>query len=252
MLSRQRQRRLNEYRKDLETAALIQMNSLPEIPSQIAGLRIATLYNACRDVGGDFYDLHYHSEDRISLVMADVSGKGVPAALFMEYSKTLLSGQIPRYLDPATTLTRTNKEIYRHSKMGMFVTLMLIQVERNLGRLRLASAGHNHQILFRMNTGDVESLSAKGSPLGVFEDTEYLDRVIEYNPGDLLLLYTDGITEAYNESFEEFGEERLFELVRANRDAAPDDLRDEIMRRVGDFTAGVEPADDATMVVVRL
>ena len=252
MLSRQRARRLNEYRKDLETAALIQMNSLPEIPSQIAGLRIATLYNACRDVGGDFYDLHYHSEDRISLVMADVSGKGVPAALFMEYSKTLLSGQIPRYLDPATTLTQTNKEIYRHSKMGMFVTLMLIQVERNLGRLRLASAGHNHQILFRMNTGQVESLSAKGSPLGVFEDTEYLDRVIEYNPGDLLLLYTDGITEAYNDSFEEFGEERLFELVRANRDAAPDDLRDEIMRRVGDFTAGVEPADDATMVVVRL
>lgn len=252
MLAAQQERRLSEYRKDLETAAMIQMNSLPEIPSQIAGLRIATLYDACRDVGGDFYDLLYHGEERISLVMADVSGKGVPAALFMEYSKTLLAGQIPRYLDPATTLTRTNNEIYRHSKLGMFVTVMLIQVERDMNRLRLASAGHNHQILFRVKTGKIESLSAKGAPLGVFEGTEYIDRVIEYEPGDLLLLYTDGITEAYNESYEEFGEERLFELVRANPAAEPDAIRDEIVRRVGDFTAGVEQADDATMVVVRL
>ncbi len=252
MLSRERERRLDEYRKDLETAAQIQMNSLPEIPSQIAGLRIATLYNACKDVGGDFYDLIYHNENRLSLVMADVSGKGVPAALFMEYSKTLLASQIPRTLDPATTLTRVNKEIYRHSKMGMFVTVMLIQVERDLGRLRLASAGHNHQILYRVGSDAIESLSAKGSPLGVFEGTEYLDRVVEYTSGDLLLLYTDGITEAFNLKYEEFGEDRLFDLVRTNREAAPAQLVDEIVRQVETFRNGAELGDDATMVVVRL
>ncbi len=251
LLARQREIELQNYRKDLETAAMIQMNSLPEIPSRIAGLEIATRYEACKDVGGDFYDLIYHSEDRISLLMADVAGKGVPAALFMEYSKTLLAGQIPRNLDPVTTLTRVNLEMYKKSKLGIFVTVMLIQLEKELGRFRLASAGHNHQILCRSN-GKIESLSARGTPLGVFEDCEYLEQVVEYSPGDLLLLYTDGITEACNNSFEEFGEDRLFEVVEKNWNAAPTGIIEIIFNEVALFQAGHEPSDDATMMVVRL
>jgi serine phosphatase RsbU (regulator of sigma subunit) len=251
ILARDRERELAAYRRDLETAALIQQNSLPRIPALVAGLEVATRYEACKDVGGDFYDLVYHSEDRVSLVMADVAGKGVPAALFMEYSKTLLASQIPRNLDPITTLAISNRQIYENSRMGIFVTCMLVQVERDLGRLRLASAGHNHQILWRRG-GEVESLSARGRPLGIFEDSEYEERVVNYSPGDLLLLYTDGITEANNQALDEFGEERLFELFRSLGGERPATIVDRIFADMNRFRAGFEASDDATMMVVRL
>ncbi len=251
ILSREREREIAAYRRDLETAAMIQQNSLPRIPALVAGLEIATRYEACKDVGGDFYELVYHSEDRVSLVMADVAGKGVPAALFMEYSKTLLAGQIPRNLDPVTTLTIANRQIYENSQMGIFVTCMLIQVERDLNRLRLASAGHNHQILLRTD-GAVESLSARGKPLGIFEDSEYGERVVEYAPGDLLLLYTDGITEANNAALDEFGEDRLFELFGGLVGARPSEIVEKIFAEMNEFRAGFDASDDATMMVVRL
>ncbi|MCB1325148.1 MAG: SpoIIE family protein phosphatase [Spirochaetales bacterium] len=250
--ARQKDIEIQIYRKDLETAAMIQESSLPLVPERVAGLELATRYEACREVGGDFYDVIYHSDDRISLLMADVAGKGVPAALFMEYSKTLLSGQIPRNLDPAGTLQQVNNDIYRNSRTGLFVTVMLIQVERELGRLRLASAGHNHQILVRARTGEIESLSARGAPLGIFPDQEYGELVVSYEPGDLVLLYTDGITEAWDEQFNEFGEERLFATVREHLNDSPRTLIDAVFEAVKAFCPGVEAADDATMLAVRL
>lgn len=251
-LARERERQIRDYKKDLETAALIQKNSLPKIPSLVAGVQVATRYEACKEVGGDFYDLLYHSDQRISVVMADVAGKGVPAALFMEYSKTLLSGQIPRHLDPVSTLTTVNREIYAQSRMGLFVTVMLIQLEREMNRVRLASAGHNHQILVRMHSNRIESLSAKGPPLGIFKGSEYLERMFPYDPGDLLILYTDGITEAHNASFQDFGEERLFELVLREKSRPPLEIIDSIFAAVAEFRSGEEAADDATIMVLRL
>lgn len=250
-LDRQHELELANYRKDLETAAQIQANSLPKIPSRVAGLDIATRYEASKDVGGDFYDLIYHSDDRISFVMADVAGKGVPAALFMEYAKTLLAGQVMRNLDPVTTLAAVNQEIFAKSQMVIFVTVMLVQLEREHYRLRLASAGHNHQILYRAGQG-VEMLSAKGPPVGIYGDVEYFDNIFEYAPGDLLILYTDGITEANNTTYDEFSEERLFELVEKHHAEAPQDLIDIVFADVNKFRDGMEPSDDATMMVVRL
>lgn len=252
--ARERDLQLQMYRKDLDTAAMIQRNSLPQIPARVGGLDVATRYEACREVGGDFYDLVYHSEDRISLMMADVAGKGVPAALFMEYSKTVLGSQIPRNLDPVTSLTRANREMCRSSnKMGIFVTCMLLQVERDMRRMRMASAGHNHQILWRSRSRELEILSAPGAPLAIFEDTEYLERIVDYDPGDLLMLYTDGITEATDETYAEFGEERLFELVRAHAaESSPAQIVDAVIEDVNRFRRGFEASDDATLMVVRL
>ncbi len=250
-LERQREIEILNYRKDLETAAQIQANSLPRIPARVAGLEIATRYEASRDVGGDFYDLVYHSDDRISLVIADVAGKGVPAALFMEYSKTLLSGQVARNIDPVTTLSAVNQEIFAKSQMVIFVTVMLVQLEREHYRLRLASAGHNHQILLRQD-GTVETLSAKGPPLGIYGNVEYFDNIFEYTPGDMLILYTDGITEANNKVYEEFGEERLFSIAERNAHRSPQDFIDIVFAEVNRFRDGMEPSDDATMLVVKL
>ncbi|MCB1138440.1 MAG: SpoIIE family protein phosphatase [Leptospiraceae bacterium] len=252
IISRRRDSEIKQYKKDLETAAQIQMNSLPEIPGEIAGIRMAARYEACRDVGGDFYDFHYHSDSILSLVMADVSGKGVPAALFMEYSKTLLASNIPIFLHPVRTLEKVNEEIFRGSRMGLFVTAMLIQVERDLARFRIASAGHNHQILYRKSSGDIESLSAGGPPLGAFPNANYKETIVHYEPGDLLILYTDGITEAHNQSFELYGEERLFSLVPEIGSQEPQDVARIIMEEVATFRSGMEPSDDTTLMAVRL
>ncbi|KAB2932621.1 MAG: SpoIIE family protein phosphatase [Leptonema illini] len=250
--ARSREIEIRMYRKDLETAANIQRNSLPEIPAEIAGVKMAAGYEACRDVGGDFYDFHYHSENLMSFVMADVSGKGVPAALFMEYSKTLLAAHIPRLIHPVKSLTEVNAELIRNSRMGLFVTVMLVQVERDMDRLRLASAGHNHQILYRARTGSIESLSGQGPPLGTFEGAEYREKIYHYDKGDLLVLYTDGISEAQKQNFEQYGEDRLFDLIRRLGHLEPTEIVKAIFADVNDFIEGAEQMDDATVMVVRL
>ena len=250
--ARTREVEIKMYRKDLETAADIQRHSLPVIPGEIAGLQMAAAYEACREVGGDFYDFHYHSDNLISLVMADVSGKGVPAALFMEYSKTLLGAHIPRLIHPVKALTEVNAELIRNSRMGLFVTVMLVQVERDLERLRIASAGHNHQILYRARTGKVELLSSQGPPLGTFEAAVYGEKIYHYEKGDLLVLYTDGISEAQKSNFEQYGEDRLFDLIRRSGDLDVGDIVKAIFADVKNFSEGAEQIDDATVMVVRL
>ncbi len=250
--NRKKEFEIRIYKKDLETAAEIQRNSLPDIPQQIAGMEIAAGYKTCRDVGGDFYDFHYHSDNLISLVMADVSGKGVPAALFMEYAKTLLGSFIPRFLHPVKTLTEVNEELMRNSRMGLFVTVMLIQIERDLERLRVGSAGHNHQILYRKRLDQIELLSAKGPPLGAIPNAEYKEKIYHYEKGDLLILYTDGITEAYRENYEQYGEDRLFQMIKKNAEKSPKELVKTIFDDVQKFIEGFEMMDDATLMIVRL
>lgn len=251
--SKIRETQLAEYRKDIETAAKIQISSLPVIPPSVAGCTVATRYEACLDVGGDFYDMIYHSDDRISFLIADVAGKGVPAALFMEYSKTLLAGLIPRFMDPVSTLVSANREIYNNTGMSLFVTVMLLQVERDYKRIRLASAGHNNQVLIRAGDHSIVNLAARGTPLGAFDKTEYLERIVDYNPGDTLVLYTDGITEAEGETdLDFFGEERFFDLLIKNADREPGEIVDEVFRTIETFRGEREPSDDTTILVVRL
>lgn len=252
ILSRKKELEIQNYKKDLETAAKIQLSSLPKIPSQVAGMKLATRYESCKEVGGDFYDLIYHSEDRISLVIADVAGKGVPAALFMEYSKTLVAGLIPRNLDPVATLTQANKEICVASQNGIFVTVMLVQLEREVRRIRFGSAGHNQQYLYRHKLQKMEDLSARGAPLGILPDIEYVEKSMQYDNGDLLLLYTDGVTECCNLNYDEFGEENLEKIILENVNESPDFIASKIMDAMTEFRGEMEPFDDSTLLIVRL
>ncbi|HNJ35005.1 MAG TPA: PP2C family protein-serine/threonine phosphatase, partial [Leptospiraceae bacterium] len=191
-------------------------------------------------------------ENRISVLIADVAGKGVPAALFMEYSKTLLASHIPRNLDPVTTLTRVNQEIFRKSRTGIFVTSMLVQIEIDLKRLRVASAGHNNQLLLRTRRGKVEKISARGTPLGIFENTEYIENVVSFEKDDILLLYTDGVTEANNPALEEYGDERLMSIVESARGLEPHAIVEKLFQDLAVFCGSAEQADDVTVVAVRL
>ncbi|MCB1173937.1 MAG: SpoIIE family protein phosphatase, partial [Leptospiraceae bacterium] len=250
--SREREVELQSYRRDMETAARIQLHSLPKVPGMLAGMQIAARYEACREVGGDFYDLVYHSDDRISLLIADVAGKGVPAALFMEFSKTLLAGLIPRNMDPVATLEQANEEVYANSEGGIFVTVMLIQIERELSRLRYGSAGHNRQLLYRVKEKSIEQLSARGAPLGILPGGKYTASSIDYEPGDILVLYTDGITECCNVDQEEFGEERLYQCLHSCHQEGVEALRDRIFASMQEFRGETEPFDDSTLMLVRL
>ncbi|MCS7205068.1 MAG: SpoIIE family protein phosphatase [Leptospiraceae bacterium] len=250
--ARKREFEIKIYKKDLETAAEIQKNSLPDIPSEIAGFQLGAGYQMCRDVGGDFYDFYYHNDNMLSLVIADVSGKGVPAALFMEYSKTLLGSYIPRYLQPMKTLQEVNEELIKNSRIGLFVTVMLVQIEKELKRLRIASAGHNYQILYRTESQKVEFISAKGPPLGAIPKVEYKENLYHYDPGDLLVLYTDGITEACKENYEQYGIERLVEVIKKYHFLHPKELVHKIFEDVQNYIGNFEMMDDATLMVVRL
>lgn len=244
---------IEDYRRDIRMAAQIQKNSLPLIPDRIAGIPVATHYEACREVGGDFYDVHYHTDNRISFVIADVSGKGVPAALFMEYSKTLLASQIPRNLDPVTTLKRTNREILANSRMGLFVTVMILQLEREYKRIRIGSAGHNRQVLYRQATGEIEILSTKGPPLGLFENAEYHELLLGYEPGDSLYLYTDGILETEeSESGEFWGDERFFAFVKENASLAPQEFTEKLFETLDAFRGQRDFSDDVTFLTLKL
>ena len=251
-VSREKEMQLISYRRDLETAAMIQSYGLPRLPSRLGGMEIAARYEASLEVGGDFYDLIYHSEDRQSLVMADVAGKGVPAALFMEFSKTLLAGQAARNIDPVTSLVKANKEIFNRSQMAIFVTVFLVQIERDMRRLRYCSAGHNRQILCRKNEDSPRLLITKGPPLGIREEAEFIEEVLEYEPGDLLALFTDGVTEAANPEFEEFGEERLIEFLNERKGEPLDVLMEQIYRELNRFRDGMALQDDTTVLLIRL
>ncbi len=249
-------RAMEQLRKDLAMASLIQKNSLPQLPPDIGELKISYYYEACESVGGDFYDMSILGEQNTAFVIGDVSGKGVTAALFMEHVKTLLQGYIPRFKSPRTSISELNKKILSENRMNLFVTVFVAQVEMEFRQIRYASAGHNHQFLLRKNSGKIELLSGKGAPAGTFKVDRFLEMVIQYEPGDILILYTDGITEAFNKQMQPFGEDRLIQVIEKQAalpsDSLPDTLKAKILEEVHNFCNGESLQDDLTMLLVQL
>ncbi|MCE9500612.1 MAG: SpoIIE family protein phosphatase, partial [Leptospira sp.] len=249
--SRAQQERLAAIQRDMKTASEIQKYSLPNIPKKIQDLEIETLYEASKDIGGDFYDLIYHNEDEVSVLIADVSGKGIPAALFMEFSKTIVAGEAARLTSPSESLMNANKIIKEKSGYFMFVTLMLIRINRHNKTLKFASAGHNRQFLYRARTKSIEFLSGKGTPLGV-GDNPISEHTIEYSPDDLIILYTDGITETENETGEMYEEENFRALIENNGNLPILELKQLIRKTTNDFQGNAEVHDDYTLMIVKL
>lgn len=246
---------MNELKKDLSTASEIQKNSLMRLPTQYMGMDIAYYYESCEAVGGDFYDMVTLGDYHYSFVIGDVSGKGVSAALFMEHVKTLLQSFIPRFKSPRTSIAELNDKLFTEKGLTLFVTIMIAQIEARSKQIRYASGGHNHQFLLHKN-GQVESISGKGPPVGTFEEDRFQEFVLHYEPGDMLLLYTDGITEAVNSRYEEFGEERLIAALESfSQDLAvirPQGIIDSLISQVQSFTGGAPLQDDLTLLVIRL
>lgn len=245
-----KRRRLED---ELDVGHQIQLGLLPENIPVIEGWEFAAYYQPARQVGGDFYDFFELAGDpmQLGLVIADVAGKGVPAALFMALSRSLIRTKSMSGRLPAGVLSRANRLIYNDSRSKLFLTAFYATLDLRTGWLAYANAGHNRPLWVHGDTGEIDELRAQGRVLGIFEHIELEQKEIFMDPGDLIVLYTDGITEAMNEKEQLFGLERLYTLVRANYRANPQELIDAIIATIADFTGGTPQADDLTMFVVK-
>jgi serine phosphatase RsbU (regulator of sigma subunit) len=252
--ARLHQEELKQQRLDEELAIgrQIQLSLLPQSYPVIPGWQFASHYEPARQVGGDFYDLYPlpRAPERLSLVVADVTGKGIPAALLMAFSRTVMRTESTAGGGPAATLVQANRAIVDDIRPGLFLSACCAVLDTRTGALAYASGGHDPPLWFRAETGETEWLSARGFVLGAFPDVEPEECVIHLGHGDLLLFYTDGVTEARSPSRELFGEERLVATVRAHARTGARQTREALVAAIEAFVAGTQQTDDLTLLVV--
>ncbi len=235
---------------ELEVARALQMAILPAAFPARAGCEGAARMIPATTMGGDFYDFIELPDGRIGLVIADVSGKGVPAAFFMAVARTNLRDLAARHPDPGACLAETNDALCAQNPLALFVTVFYGVFDPRSGVLRYANGGHNPPYV-RHADGSVGTLSgAAGLALGVMPGVEYPDHTLHLLPGDRLLLYTDGVTEAFNPADEAYGPERLRGEVRAHGEAAAAMLVERICRSVISFAGSAPQSDDITLTVL--
>lgn len=237
--------------KELEIAKGIQQSFLPDSVPEIPGIDLAALNLPALEVGGDFYDFIPITTDRWGLAIADVSGKGVPAALFMALSRTLIRASTARNPATVNAIKQANSLICEDSKTSMFVTLFYAILDANKMTLTYINAGHNPPLLFRSGTTDIALLEAKGIALGVIEQVDLDEVELELKRGDTVVLYTDGVTEALNEAGEEFGSARLMAVLRAQSGSSARELIAQIRDAIQTFTGNQPQFDDITLMVLK-
>ena len=236
---------------ELALATQIQAAMLPHIFPPFPDRTDFDLYasmDPAKEVGGDFYDYFLIDDDHLGLVIADVSGKGVPAALFMMASKIILQSVAMLGGSPAEILTKTNEAICSNNEARMFVTVWVGILELSTGRLTCANAGHEYPVLKRKDGCFALYKDKHGFVLGGLEGFTYKEYEIQLEPGDKLFVYTDGVPEAINPEQEMFGTERMLAALNERPDAAPQDLLKNMRRAVDAFVRGAEQFDDLTML----
>jgi sigma-B regulation protein RsbU (phosphoserine phosphatase) len=204
-----------------------------------------------REVGGDFYDFFLIDRDHLCICIGDVSGKGVPSALFAAVTKTLIKSLAKSGLSPAEVLTQSNGELAENNESNMFVTVFLSVLDVSTGALTYSNAGHNPPYLYS-RSGNIERLAQRHGPVvGAMEGCAYDQSIVSLAPGDLLLTYTDGVTEATSRSYELFKESRLVQLLQTGTINSVNTAVDVCLAAVREFESGAEQADDITLLVAQ-
>jgi len=237
--------------RELQLAHEIQQTFMPGQPPDLPGWELVFAWQAARQVAGDFYDFFELPDKRLGLVIADVADKGMPAALFMALTRTLMRAAALEEMSPAAALARVNDLLVPDAQGGMFVTLFYAVLSLETGELTYANAGHNLPLLLRSGTGAVEWLRKGGMVLGVLEGARPEERVVSLEPGDHLILYTDGITEAFSPEGEIHGEERLRATVQTAAGSSAQAMLAGIDESVNAFVGDLAPSDDRTVMVLR-
>jgi phosphoserine phosphatase RsbU/P len=236
--------------RELELAAAIQREILPRSLPEVAGLELAAANVPTRQVGGDYYDFLPLSGGRLGFLVADVSGKGVPAALLVSTVHAAVHLQIDEAKTIVELVERIDRHLRRYAATRKFLTLFFGLLEPDSGVLRYVSAGHNPALLVSAS-GKIERLDSTGVPVGMLPNPSWREEIRMILPGDLLAVYTDGLTEAVNQPEEEFGLERLERAIGKRRQLPVQQLCDEVMAKVADFARDMPQYDDQTLLLVR-
>ena len=239
---------------ELDLASNIQTNVLPNIFPVFPERKEFTLHASmtpAKEVGGDFYDFFFVDDDHIALVMADVSGKGIPAALFMMVARTLIKNRSMMGGTPSEILHDVNDQLCEGNVAELFVTVWLCIFEISTGRGIAANAGHEHPVL-RKNGDEYALVVYKHSPaVAAIEGMRFRDHEFEMKPGDSLFVYTDGVAEATNSSNELFGTDRMLDALNRDPDAMPEQVLKNVIDGVNEFVRGAEQFDDLTMLALK-
>lgn len=241
---------VRSFEREMELARGIQLSLLPEDPPHIENWELEAYYRPARLVGGDFYDFIPLADGKYGLVIADVTDKGVAAAMFMTISRTVIRAVASSRRSPRETLIRVNRLMMQMSRSGLFFTCWYAILDPHDGTLAFSNGGHNPPLLIREN-GYFHELRIKGMAIGVVEDIRLRESTVKLRPGDTLLTYTDGLTEARREDMTEFGEADLYiNAVKFNKLPAKRLVR-KIVNAVDNFTAGQPAFDDLTLFVLK-
>lgn len=236
---------------ELNVAKDIQLSILPDKFINDQHIEMFAKMTPAKEVGGDFYDFFELENDKLGFVMGDVSGKGVPAALFMTVSRTILRAHAFNEESAGEALASSNTGLVKDNTNMMFVTTFYAILDRKTGIVQYANGGHNPPYIIRKN-GPVEEVETTGdAALGVVEVDKYIDKETTLKEGDLIFLYTDGVTEACNAKEEYLGEKKLIELLDEYRDLAASELINTIRSEIDTFAAGFPQSDDITMLAIR-
>jgi sigma-B regulation protein RsbU (phosphoserine phosphatase) len=245
---------LMAIQQELEVARKIQYSIVPRqfppFPERKEFELYATMIPA-RDVGGDFYDFFLIDDDRLGFVIGDVSGKGVPAALFMAVSKTLLKATALKGLSPEECLQQINRILFLESVAAMFVTIFYGILDIRTGEVEYSNGGHNPPYLLRVEGRLEVSEPTSGLVLGAMKATTYKAKKLMLQPGDAMFLYTDGVTEAMDRNGEQFTETRLEKILKQTPGASLPDLTQEVIEGIKTFSTGIAQADDIAILALR-
>lgn len=247
--SRRRNLRIEEeHVQELEEAREIDRGLLPQSLPPVEACSFSGARLSARSVGGDYFDLLTLDDNRAALCIADVIGKGIPAALLMSNLQAAVRTQAHDNPIPSELCSRLNKSMFRNMPPGKFITFFYGLLDTARRTLTYTNAGHSLPILLRQD-GQVLRLDAGGMVLGVFQDSPYAQGEVKLESGDRLVLFTDGVTEARNADGDEFGDERLIRLLDANRTLSPAELKSKVMEAIAEFSNG-DLQDDATLLVM--
>jgi sigma-B regulation protein RsbU (phosphoserine phosphatase) len=241
--------------RELQMARAVQASLLPQETPQMPGWEFEARWQPAREVSGDYYDFIPIDGNKLGLVIADVSDKGMPAAVFMALTRSTIRATVSHLFSPADSITEANRLICADSADGMFVTLFYALLDPSSGKLTYVNAGHNPPLLCRAGEqGEAEHLDElrpTGMALGIVEDLPFTQRTVDLQPGDVLLLYTDGVPDATGEEQQQFSMDRLRGVILDHQSAPVNDLVAALEHSIDDFTGGATQFDDIAILAVK-
>jgi sigma-B regulation protein RsbU (phosphoserine phosphatase) len=241
------------FTRELALAGQIQASFLPRNIPQIPGWTFSAKLVPARETSGDFYDFVTLPDGKLGIIVADVVDKGAGAALFMAFSLSLIRTYLAEFpTQPAKVLSTVSQRILMDTQAMQFVTVFLGILDPDTHSLQYVNASQCPPIIIDKEKIEIyQKLEGTGVPLGIFEDAEWESKTIFLEPGQLLIIYTDGITEAQNQNGDFFGEKHLFEIIRSNIELSNEEIQSILLAKVNDYSAHEHPDDDIAVVILR-